>query len=343
MTYYYETDDCKVCFNNDYNYVFNKNNGMFSRWGKTKEEDPQVSNLSAEILDIEITDICKGPGGKPCKFCYKNNLPTNKHNMSFGVYKLILDKMKKHLTQVAFGVNSSCESNSDIWKMMEYTRECGIIPNTTVADITEETAKKLAKYCGAVSVSRYDNKDICYDSVKRLIDAGLSQCNIHVMISEETYWTAHDTLDDVIHDERLKGLNAVVMLSLKQKGRGIGYHPLAQDRFDSLVNYALLNAIPIGFDSCGARKFLHTIKDRLDFKDLNLMVEPCESSLFSSYINVFGDFFPCSFAEGTEDWIEGLPINEDTDFLNDIWLHPSTESFRKRLLKCNRDCPIYKV
>lgn len=75
-----------------YNYNFSYENGNFERWGKTKEDDPQIAPFP-EILDCEITTKCNGVGGKLCSFCYKGNTPKG-HNMSFETFKNIIDKMK---------------------------------------------------------------------------------------------------------------------------------------------------------------------------------------------------------------------------------------------------------
>jgi hypothetical protein len=332
----------KILLSPEYNYVFNKVNGMFARWGKTKEEDPSHCNFGAEILDIEVTTKCAGPGGKPCPFCYKSNTP-NGINMSFETFKTILDKMPKMLTQIAFGADAQATSNPDLFKMMEYARLKEIIPNITVADISDETADRLVKLCGAVAVSRYADYDICYDSVKKLSDRGLKQVNIHFMLSRETFEEAFKTIDDYQKDDRLKGLNAIVFLSLKQKGRGVKYNTITQEEFKKLIDYAFEKNAPIGFDSCSAHKFLNAVKDRENYKQLEMLAEPCESSCFSSYIDVNGIFFPCSFSAETEHWKTGLDVVNCTDFVKDVWNHKRVEEFRKNLLGCNRNCPLFQV
>ena len=50
------------------NYVFDTKTGFTVSWGKTVEEDPGVFP-APEILDIEVTTKCTGPGGKSCAFC----------------------------------------------------------------------------------------------------------------------------------------------------------------------------------------------------------------------------------------------------------------------------------
>lgn len=74
--------------------------------------------------------------------------------------------------QIAFGADSQATANPDIWKMMEYCRKNNVVPNITVADITEDTAVRLASLCGAVAVSHYQT-DICKRSIGFLHKHGL--------------------------------------------------------------------------------------------------------------------------------------------------------------------------
>ena len=162
------------------------------------------------------------------------------------------------------------------------------------------------------------------------------------MISEETFANAMETMTDYLTDDRLKKLNAIVFLSLKKKGRGVGHTPLPQKKFKLLIDYAFENDIPIGFDSCSAHKFLKAIEGRPDYRQLSENVEPCESGCFSSYVDVNGDFYPCSFAEGCDGWKTGLPVSNVDSFIN-IWNNKRVVDFRKNLIKVGRNCPLYEV
>lgn len=332
----------------DCNWNFNYETGFTTIWGKKPIDDAGFSPMPM-ILDIEVTTICKGPGGIPCKFCYKSNSPIG-DNMSFETFKTIIDKMP-WLTQIAFGGDAQCESNPDIWKMMDYCRQKRIVPNITVADITDDTADKLAQHCGAVAVSRYDNKDLCYDSVKKLTDRGMSQVNIHQLICKETLENALDTTKDIKEDSRLSKLNAIVYLSLKKKGRAINnnFNCLSQNEFNFLMIYAIRNKVSIGMDSCSAHKFLNFVNlmkqanPNFDPSMIIKSVEPCESTCFSSYINTYGEFYPCSFTEGTERWESGISVPDCNDFVDDIWDHPRTIEFRETLLAGKRNCPVFEV
>ena len=335
----------KKTFNKpEYNFVFDTENGFFARWGRNMEDDPSYSPYGNEILDIEITDICKGPGGVPCPFCYKSNSPNNKSNMSFDMFKSIIDKMPDTITQIAIGADAQGTANPDMIDMMAYSLFKNIIPNITVADISDDMAQKLSVLCGAVAVSRYKDKNYCYNSVKKLIDRDMKQINIHIMISEETLDQVYETINDYIEgDTRLKNLNAIVLLSLKKKGRGEGFTPLSQDKFKKVVDYALDNNVPLGFDSCSCHKFLDSVKNRNNFKELEMVSEPCESACFSAYINSKGDFFPCSFSEGEGEWEEGIHVQSCVNFVNDVWMHDKTKKFRNTLIKNNRICPLFEV
>jgi len=343
----------KFAIGDDYNYIFDKINGKFMRWGKTYEDDPEYSPIGGEILDLEITTACNGVPNKngvrsPCDFCYKSNTPNGK-NMSFETFKNVFDKIGIQLTQVAFGADSQAISNLDLWKMMEYCRTKGVVPNITVADISDDVADKLVKYCGAVSVSRYSDKNVCYNSIKKLTDRGLKQVNMHYMICEESYDECLETLRDIKTDSRLAKLNAIVLLSLKRKGRGTKFTPLSSDKYNALVQYCLDNNMNFGMDSCGSKKFLDTVKDSPKYEQFKIVAEPCESSIFSQYLDVEGKFYPCSFCEEVSGWEEGIDVTKITNYIKELWYNNKVIDFRNKLTSnCNnchkaRECPIYEI
>jgi len=335
-----DTRTVKVVASKYYNYIFDKTTGSFTRWGKNQEDDPFYSPYGPEIADIEVSTSCQGPGGKLCKFCYKSNSPKGK-NMSLETFKKVLDNIPNTLTQVAFGADAQATSNPELYAMMKYCRSKGIVPNITVADISDATADWLSKMCGAVAVSRYENSNICYDSVKKLTDRGMKQVNIHQMISDETFDQAIETIYGIKNDTRLKDVNAIVFLSLKKKGRGDKYTTLTQDQFNILVSFAFSEGINFGFDSCSAPKFAKAIKGLYNEKELLVMSEPCESTLFSLYVNVDGMYFPCSF---TESITEGIDMTrEDLDFTTDVWNAKSTTNFRTALKSSCRNCSAFEV
>jgi hypothetical protein len=346
----------KVCISENYNYTFDKINGDFKRWGKTYEEDPQFSPVFAEIADIEITTACAGAltkiNGKeirkPCAFCYKSNTP-NGYNMSFETFKKIIDRTPKLLTQVAFGVDSTATSNPDLWNMAAYCREIGIIPNVTVADVSDEVADKLAGVMGACAVSLYDDKNVCYDTVQKLVARGMKQINIHFCICNERFNQCKQTIEDITTDPRLKGMGALVMLSLKKKGRGVNFTPLTTEQYNELVAMSLTKGIKFGFDSCGCKKFFDAVKDHANYKMFKEVGEPCESTCFSWYVGADGKCYPCSFCEHIQGWEDGIDALACNDFIEEIWYNQRIIDFREKLISnCDnihgaRECPVFEI
>lgn len=237
----------------------------------------------------------------------------------------------------------------DLWAIFEETQKRGWIPNITIngAGLTDEIADKLVSYCGAVAVSYY-NEEITFNAVKMLTDRGLTQCNIHHMISNESFKDAWHLLHVRHSDSRLEKLNAIVFLSLKKKGRAVkGFTQLSQDLFDALVEYSYKNKIAIGFDSCSAFKYLKSIEDNLNYEEMARFVESCESSCFSMYINVEGKYFPCSFLEGVDDWHDGIDmLSENFDFMENLWFDGHNIKFRNKVIKCRDEkmsCCVYEI
>lgn len=349
-----ENKDVKVLKSPDYNFIFNKHNGFFARWGETKEADPDFSPYGPELVDIEISTICSGVKGiGVCKFCYKSNTPNGTY-MSLETFKKVFHNLPKTVTQIAFGIGDIL-ANPDMWAIFDYSRENGVVPNVTVngEGITDEIADTLVAKCGAVAVSVYD-REKSFDTIKKLTDRGLKQVNIHYMICEETYEGALRLLQDRQTDPRLAKLNAIVLLSLKPKGRatvGQRYTRLSDEKFKHLVDYALAHGIGVGFDSCGAGKFMKAVEGNPQEEMYKQMAEPCESTKFSMYINTDGQYFPCSFIEGEVvenggDWREGLDVVNCKDFLKDVWHNEKTQQFRTTCVACtkaNGNCPHYKV
>jgi hypothetical protein len=107
------------------------------------------------------------------------------------------------------------------------------------------------------------------------------------------------------------------------------------------------NNISIGFDSCSAAKAFNFIEKNPQYEYMKTYIEPCEAGgKYSSYINVNSDYFPCSFAEGTGDWINGISVSNSTDFMKDVWFNEKTKQFGegvKNCRLCNIGCSIYDI
>jgi MoaA/NifB/PqqE/SkfB family radical SAM enzyme len=198
-------------------------------------------------------------------------------------------------------------------------------------------------------VSHYDD-DLCFSSVSKLVEEGVRQVNIHQLVSEETLADCIHLIEQVVEDPRLTSLNAIIFLSLKKKGRGKSFSPLNQEKFNFLLKKAFQKNIRIGFDSCSTFKFLKSVQHTPHIEWFKTIAEPCESSLFSAYINTGGKFFPCSFVEGEKLFPKGLDVISCRNFLEEIWYHPTTNRFRRLILNselknkfCCRMCPQFEI
>lgn len=283
--------------------------------------------------------------------------------MKFETFKKVFSLLNqtKTLTQIAFGTDASLdvEANPDYWKIFDYCNENGVTPNVTIADITEETSKKMVKTFGAIACSYYPliDKNRCYDSVEKLIRNAKKigkniSINIHCLLSEETYGGVLELLEDIKLDKRLSGLNAVVFLSLKQKGRGINFNRLSCDKFKNIIEKCMNENISFGLDSCSANKFIDVLDELVDEKHKKTImnyIEPCESTLFSGYVDCHGVFYPCSFLEREGNWKTGIDMLQCEDFIKDIWNNEKVLKWRKKSLEkaeCNggcTSCPYYQI
>ena len=253
------------------------------------------------------------------------------------------------LSQIAFGITSPYD-NPDFFKMMEYAREFDVIPNYTIngTDMTEEVADKTVELCGACAVSCCSDLEKTYNAVKLLTDRGLKQVNIHCVAMQTTYDLIIKLINDVASEDiRVKDLNAIVLLKYKPKGTNAGkFKPLTLEQYKTIFNFAREKKVGLGFDSCSAPVYLETIKDETTFEKMAAYAEPCESTLFSIYINSYGECSPCSFTENECrdwcDWDKGISVLNSPDF-ESIWNNERIKSFRERLLSNGRKCPMFNL
>lgn len=335
-----EDENRKSLISPYYKYYFDKNTGLMIRTGRSLNDDPPFSPFGPEILDFEISSgsDCLGQ----CPFCYKGNgYGQITYNIPFKHFQNILHKVNENntLTQIAFGI-MNISTHPDFFKILEYTRRQGVIPNYTChgLDLTEEYAEKTKEFCGAVAVSVV-NKEKTYKAVHLLAEKGMKQINIHYMLSQETYDKAFRIVDDIASRKELEKLNAIVFLQYKHKNRNSPHHSINNiDKFKKLVEYCQQKNISFGFDSCSFPLFAKSIENKKNYKSLISMTEPCESSLFSAYINCHGEYFPCSFVENIGEWEHGIPVLECDSFLKDVWMNSKNRQFRNELLNSNKKC-----
>lgn len=370
----FDNDEFKALKSNKYNFLFNKKDGFFVRWGKGEYTNlvkgfsitelsiyrvwcdiwgekfnfyEFITDLSTdgdemisipEIVDIEITTK---PCSNICSFCYKKNIGVG-NNMVLETFKKIIDKIP-FVTQIAFGI-TDIDANPDMWDIFNYTRKMGIVPNVTIncKKMNSDIYDKLSNTMGAVACSYYD-EDECFNSVYELTRRGMKQVNIHHMIHSENFDETLELLNKTKTDSRLKNLNAVVLLSLKKVGLAENkYDILSQEKFKELTIYALENNIKIGYDSCGSIKFLNSIKSISKYDNLSIYVDKCESSVYSMYINTDGYFSPCSFVN----FKNKISVTECNNFFEDIWYNDDIVKFRNKVIYSrnnNISCSVYRI
>lgn len=347
MTIIKNDKNIKTIKSENYNLYFNKNNGLIMRWGKNKKQKPYFCEMGPELLNIEISTVCSNE----CPYCYKSNTKNGK-NMSFNTFQRILRMLMrdtKALTKINFEIGD-INANPDIWEIFNYTKQSGIISNVTIngKNITDNEYNNLVKYCEEVSVSNHDI-DVCLNTVKKLTDKGLKKVNIHQLLSKATLNDCYELMNLLEKDERLKKSNSIVFLSIKEKGRGAGWFKPSREESEELINYILNNNIKAEFDNCFAPIFIDTIKKHKNYEKYTQIIECCESTLFSIYINVDGISFPCSFIDGVKGY-KGIDVLKQSDFLKDVWYSDIIQNFRISLISqkynhCDnyRMCPTYNL
>ena len=168
--------------------------------------------------------------------------------------------------------------------------------------------------------------------------------NFHIVAMEDIFDLIMQTMKDVKTDKRLKGLTAIVLLKYKPKGTNAGkFKQLSKEHYQEIFDYAEENKIGIGFDSCSAPVFMESIKNKENSESLEMLAEPCESTLFSIYINSYGETSPCSFCENEGEWTEGISVLKCHDFISDVWNNERIKNFREKLLNNDRHCPMFNL
>jgi len=333
-----------------YNCFFSKETGLNIRFGKELEDDPAYCELGPEILDLEI--VVNGclpvKGSENCKYCYKCNTNAAPVSMTFETFKHIVDSFPKNLSQIAFGI-TSLHANPDMPKMFEYCREVGITPNLTTVgvDLDDEMRDLLCSKAGAVAVSCYPGaKELCYKTIRELSSCAREKfgrsmsVNMHILLSKWNKDHLMEVLQDIA-DKKVEGLKSVVLLRVKPCGRAKSMDcTIPMSLYEEVVDFCMSKGISFGFDSCSATPVMEVLKKK-GHDELCRCCEPCESSKLSSYINVKGEYWSCSFAERT-DFIKPINVLE-YESATEWW--NSDEVKRVRFLKepACKSCPIFNL
>ena len=247
--------------------------------------------------------------------------------------------------QLALGV-TNLDTNPELLQICEFAMKIGIIPNVTCHgkdQVSDQFLTRLCELCGNIAVSRY-NPDISYNFIERLHYCGAKQINMHVFVSEETYDDVLKAFEDSINDKRLKYLTSIVLLFLKQKGRGIKYTRLSDEKYKSLFQIALDNNIRLGFDICCSHRFTDFIRTYHN-QDMNYpqVYDVCDSGRFSCYVNSLGEYCPCSFIEDDGIWKNGPSVLKCHNFIDEIWNGDKSDLYKTMLLSNNNSCIYYEI
>ena len=343
----------KLTYDEDHTYhdFFNKTNGFNMRFGKRLEDDPDWCALGPEITDIEIVSgKCPKINGKNCAFCYKSNGGDVASCMTFDEFKKLLDFMPKNLTQIAFGI-TGVKTNPDFFKMMQYAKDNGVIPNYTTngVDLDNEAIEKTLDLCGRIAVSCYDGaKEICYNTMRRVGEAAARRgmkfpCNIHLVISKDTHAHVMSVLNDA-KEGKIPNLGAIVCLRIKPVGRACKLDcTIPESYYDEILKFGIDNKIQLGFDSCGA-KMVEKVLKKLGHEELVNCVESCESTRMSVYINKDCIMTPCSFCEHLYEKQAINLKNPESQTFTEIWNNNILlKEFRTKCIACKTSCQVYEL
>ena len=249
------------------------------------------------------------------------------------------------LLQLAFGI-TNLDANPELLQICGFALKIGITPNVTCHGkdiVSDEFLKTLCGLCGSIAVSRYD-KNKTYDFLERLWFNGCRQTNMHVLVAEETYDDVIEAIYDTANDKRLANLSSIVLLFLKQRGRGEGYTKISDKKAHSIFKTAIDNNVKFGFDICCSHRFTGFIKkynnQEMNFPDV---YDFCDSARFSGYVNTLGQYCPCSFIENNGMWLHGPSVLECDNFIKDIWMGEKNELYRSILLGRDNTCLYYDV
>ena len=345
--------DCKVVVNvTDKNYyqLFNKNTGFNIRMGKDANDDPSWCPLGPEIADIEVvTGSCPKVNSENCRWCYKNNTSAPGKVMTLDEFKKVIKSFPMNLSQVALGI-TGVKSNPYLVDMLKWLREYGVIGNLTLtgADLDDDMAENLAKYCGACAVSCYDKaKDLCYRTIDKLHTIAQQKfgkdmhVNMHIVIADFSIDHVMSVLEDV-KNGKVPGLKSIVMLHAKPVGRAKNMDcSLSKDNLTKVITFCLSNNISFGFDSCNG----HNVQDiliEMGKGELCTSIEPCESAKQSIYVNVEGKITPCSFVEHVYENESIDLLTKDVKMFNEWSQNKMLDKFRN-CTKCSKSCPIYSL
>ncbi len=321
----------KTIETDSYRIRFNMRTGMEITTGINGHDDPWVLEKPL-MLDIGIMGSCPNK----CVWCYQGD--NKEPHMSIEDYKWLIWNLKDSVNQVALGGRGNPDEHPNLYEILAYTRQCGVIPNyTTAGNNFDKSKAEMSRMTGATAVSMY-HKPYTFNAIKLLMDAGV-KTNIHWMVSTETLPTILDLLKykkDVFNGELdFKRLNAIVFLLFKTCGRGAD-HPEWVVPNDSIKEFA--EAVrshkgpwKIGMDSCMVGRMSEVVGLT---KQERIMTDVCEGSRMSCYVTPDMNLLPCSFGKTIESG-----VNLKQYGIEGAWNSELFNKFRSKLVSNPYECP----
>lgn len=312
----------------NYNFIGDTETGITMRFGDTIKSSPWYAPWP-ELADISISNHCT----KGCEFCYKDSTD-NKEFMSLEQYEYVLSCLQSerwgNVFQVALGGGEPLE-HPDFIEIINKTNKRGIAANFTTngIHIDKTVAKNIKNKVGAVAISTSRAQEISVDKIKLLTDEEI-KTNIHFVLDNQSIYDAIDILNGKYNDI-LKGLNGVVFLTYKPKGRANLDKCLKMDEklndFIELVDKNMADT-RIGFDACFVPLLMNNTSVNVDY------IDSCECGFFSVYIDEKLNVKPCSFAND-----DRFSYNLMKYDFNDIWIK-KYDDYRKNIMKnnCKNEC-----
>ncbi|MDR3271397.1 MAG: radical SAM protein [Peptococcaceae bacterium] len=274
-----------------YNFYGNTDTGLTLRWGETMEANPLRAPWP-ELADISISNHCT----KGCAFCYRNSSDDGSF-MTLKDYETVLAALTHprygSVFQVALGGGEPLE-HPRFYDLLQTTKDRGIVANFTTngEHMDRALANKLEGLVGAVALSIHTMSDYLAHKARLLMEAGI-KVNVHFVLDKESLPEAIALLNGK-YNELLAGINAVIFLTYKPKGRAVRNDCLSisDERFNKFVHSIDHNEcdMRIGFDACFVPVLLRRTTVDADY------IDSCECGFFSVYIDEKMNVSPCSFA-----------------------------------------------
>ena len=316
-------------FKNDkYEVYFNSESGVEVLKGCDGKQDPFFTDLPL-MCDIGIMGHCENK----CSFCYQGR--KYEENMTLENFKIIIDQVKHHTTQVALGGRGDPNLHENFKEIVEYARSNNVVPNYTTSGINlTDKQVEISKMCGAVAVSDYETPHT-YNALSKFMEANI-KTNIHMVLTRATLTKSLKILygynpwkiknGSLVNIDKL---NAVVFLLFKPQGEGANHKDLILTNNDlQTISDLILDSrckFKVGMDSCLVNHVIQKIK--LSKKQM-LTLDTCESARMSTYISPSMKMMPCSFASEKT----GVQIDKKNNIEN-IWRNSKPFRYYRKTLK----------